>query len=116
MCIRDRLGTDYFDIIHIHDIEYQNRRHTEWALTEGLDTVHQLKNEGRIGAVGFGIYPIDLWQRIFTDYKIGAGLVPVSYTHLDVYKRQLWEQPFLHPIFPPFIWWAWPRVAPKMVW
>src|SRR5688572_16955344 len=22
-----RLGTDYFDIIHIHDIEYQNRRH-----------------------------------------------------------------------------------------
>ncbi len=52
-----RLGTGYFDIIHIHDIEYQNRIHTEWALTEGLDTVHQLKKEGRIGAVSFGIYP-----------------------------------------------------------
>ena len=33
---RGRLGTDYFDIIHIHDIEYQGRRHTEWALAEGL--------------------------------------------------------------------------------
>ncbi len=31
-----RLGTDYFDIIHIHDIEYQGRKHTEWALQEGL--------------------------------------------------------------------------------
>jgi aryl-alcohol dehydrogenase-like predicted oxidoreductase len=30
-----RLGVDYFDIIHIHDIEYQGRRHTEWALAEG---------------------------------------------------------------------------------
>ena len=31
-----RLGTDYFDIIHIHDIEYQGRRHTEWALGRRL--------------------------------------------------------------------------------
>ncbi len=84
-----RLGTDYFDIIHIHDIEYQNRRHTEWALTEGLDTVHQLKNEGRIGAVGFGIYPIDLWQRIFTDYKIDAGLVHNHYCLNDTSLLQL---------------------------
>ena len=30
-----RLGTGYFDILHIHDIEYQGRKHTEWALTEG---------------------------------------------------------------------------------
>ena len=70
-----RLGTDYFDIIHIHDIEYQNRQHIEWALTEGLDTVHQLKKEGRIGAVSFGIYPIDLWERIFNNYDIDAALM-----------------------------------------
>lgn len=70
-----RLGTDYFDIIHIHDIEYQGRRHTEWALSEGLDAVHELKREGRIGAVSFGIYPVDLWQRIFSDYDVDAALV-----------------------------------------
>jgi L-galactose dehydrogenase len=74
-----RLGTDYFDIIHIHDIEYQNRNHTEWALTEGLDAVHQLKKEGRIGAVGFGIYPMDLWLRIFNNYEIDAALVHNHY-------------------------------------
>ncbi len=74
-----RLGTDYFDIIHIHDIEYQNRNHTEWALTEGLDAVHQLKKEGRIGAVSFGIYPIDLWQRIMEGYEIDVALVHNHY-------------------------------------
>jgi len=74
-----RLGTDYFDIIHIHDIEYQGRRHAEWALTEGLAAVHELKREGRIGAVSFGIYPMDLWKRIFADYDVDAGLVHNHY-------------------------------------
>ena len=74
-----RLGTDYFDIIHIHDIEYQNRLYTEWALTEGLETVHQLKKEGRIGAASFGIYPMDLWQRIFKDYEIDVALIHNHY-------------------------------------
>src|SRR6202167_5096924 len=70
-----RLGVDYFDLIHIHDIEYQDRRHTEWALTEGYDAVQELKREGRIGGVSFGIYPLDLWRRILLSYKIDAGLV-----------------------------------------
>ena len=70
-----RLGTDYFDIIHIHDIEYENRRYTAQALSEGLDAVHELKREGRVGAVGFGIYPMDLWHHIFQDFTIDAALV-----------------------------------------
>ncbi len=75
----ERLGTNYFDIIHIHDIEYQNRQHTEWALTEGLQTVQQLKCEGRTGALSFGIYPLDLWQRILRDYEIDAALIHNHY-------------------------------------
>lgn len=74
-----RLGTDYFDIIHIHDIEYQDRAHTEWALTEGYEAVCELKKEGRIGAVSFGIYPMDLWTRIFRSMDIDAGLVHNHY-------------------------------------
>ena len=80
----ERLGTDYFDIIHIHDIEYQNRKHAEWALSEGLDAVHELKREGRIGAVSFGIYPIDLWKRIFLDYEVDVGPVHNHYCLNDV--------------------------------
>jgi len=74
-----RLGVDYFDIIHIHDIEYQDRKHTEWALTEGYESVHELKREGRIGNVSFGIYPTDLWKRIFDHYEIDAALVHNHY-------------------------------------
>jgi L-galactose dehydrogenase len=75
----ERLGTDYFDIIHLHDIEYQNRQHTEWALSEGLETLYALKAEGRIGAVGCGIYPLDLWARIFEHYRIDVALVHNHY-------------------------------------
>jgi aryl-alcohol dehydrogenase-like predicted oxidoreductase len=74
-----RLGVDYFDIIHIHDIEYQGRKHTEWALTEGYETVQELKREGRIGGVSFGIYPMDLWKRIFASLDIDAALVHNHY-------------------------------------
>ena len=74
-----RLGTDYFDIIHIHDIEYQQREHAEWALTEGYETVLELKREGRIGNVSFGIYPMDLWKRIFASIEIDAALVHNHY-------------------------------------
>jgi L-galactose dehydrogenase len=71
----ERLGSHYFDIIHIHDIEYQGRKHTEWALTEGYDAVRELQREGRIGNVSFGIYPMDLWKRIFSTMQVDAALV-----------------------------------------
>lgn len=74
-----RLGVDHFDILHIHDIEYQGRRHTEWALSEGLAAVQELKREGRIGAVSFGIYPMDLWLRILAGCEIDAALVHNHY-------------------------------------
>src|ERR1700683_3564980 len=81
-----RLGTDYFDIIHIHDIEYQNRAHTDWALTEGYESVRELKQEGRVGSISFGIYPMDLWKRIFASLDIDAALV---HNHYCVNDTQL---------------------------
>lgn len=75
----ERLGTDYFDIVHIHDIEYQQRRYLQQAWTEGVDALLALKNEGRIGAVSFGIYPMDLWHRIFEELPVDAGLVHNHY-------------------------------------
>ncbi|MDD2763551.1 MAG: aldo/keto reductase [Opitutaceae bacterium] len=83
-----RLGTDYFDIIHIHDIEYQERRHAEWALTEGFAAVAELKREGRIGAVSFGIYPMDLWHRIFQTLPIDAALI---HNHYCLHDTRLLE-------------------------
>jgi L-galactose dehydrogenase len=84
-----RLGVDYFDIIHIHDIEYQGRKYTEWALSEGYDAVLELKHEGRIGGVSFGIYPVDLWKRIFASLDIDAGLVHNHYCLNDTQLTEL---------------------------
>jgi L-galactose dehydrogenase len=84
-----RLGVDYFDIIHIHDIEYQGREDTERALTEGYEAVCELKKEGRIGAVSFGIYPIDLWQRIFCSIAVDAGLIHNHYCLNDTRLLEL---------------------------
>jgi L-galactose dehydrogenase len=84
-----RLGTKYFDIVHLHDIEYQHRQHTEWALGEGLETLLELKREGRIGNVSFGIYPMDLWHRIFRDLPIDVGLVHNHYTLSDTRALEL---------------------------
>jgi L-galactose dehydrogenase len=84
-----RLGVDYFDLIHIHDIEYQGRKHTEWALTEGYESVLELKREGRIGGVGFGIYPMDLWKRIFSSLDVDAGLVHNHYCLNDTRISEL---------------------------
>jgi aryl-alcohol dehydrogenase-like predicted oxidoreductase len=74
-----RLGTDYFDLVHLHDIEYQDRRHTEWALDEGMTALRELKHEGRIGAVGMGIYPMDLWHRVLSECDPDAALVHNHY-------------------------------------
>ncbi len=65
--------------MHLHDIEYQGRKHTEWALGEGLEALRELKREGRIGAVGFGIYPMDLWHRVLADCDPDAALVHNHY-------------------------------------
>jgi aryl-alcohol dehydrogenase-like predicted oxidoreductase len=84
-----RLGTEYFDLVHIHDIEYDGRRHTEEALNGGLEVLQELKREGRIGAVSFGIYPMDLWHRIFSTYKVDAGLVHNHYCLSDTRLLEL---------------------------
>ena len=31
---------------------------------------------------------------LFYDIMMGAAFIPVSYTHLDVYKRQIWKIPY----------------------
>jgi aryl-alcohol dehydrogenase-like predicted oxidoreductase len=84
-----RLGTAYFDIVHLHDFEYQGRAFTEWALDEGLTSLHKLKREGTIGAVSAGTYPIDLWHRIFRECDLDAALVHNHYCLNDTRLLEL---------------------------
>lgn len=84
-----RLGVEYFDILHIHDIEYQNRQYTESALSEGYEAICELKREGRIGGVSFGTYPLDLWKRILCSLGVDAVLVHNHYCLNDTTLLEL---------------------------
>jgi len=85
----ERIGVEYFEILHIHDIEYNNQEHTEWALDEGVRTLQALKQEGRIGAVSFGFYPIALWKRVINEIEIDACLIHNHYCLNDTQLLEL---------------------------
>lgn len=86
-----RLGVDYVDIVHLHDFEYQHRTKTDWAFEEGFPTLVKLKEEGRIGAVGAGIYPLDLWQRVIAEAPVDVILTHNHYCLNDTRGTELVE-------------------------
>ena len=69
-----RLGVEYIDIVHLHDFEYQGGSKVESAFAEGFPTLASLKQEGVIGNVGAGIYPLDLWQRVIAEAPVDVIL------------------------------------------
>jgi L-galactose dehydrogenase len=86
-----RLGVDYLDIVHLHDFEYQHRSKTDWAFNEGFPTLVKLKEEGCIGAVSAGIYPLDLWQRVIAEAPVDAILTHNHYCLNDTRGLELVE-------------------------
>lgn len=84
-----RVGVDYFDIVYLHDFDYENQIHAEQALTEGYATLMALKGEGRIGAVGGGIYAMDLWKRMLLETEAEVLLVHNHYCLNDIRLLEL---------------------------
>lgn len=84
-----RLGVDYIDIIHLHDFEYQHRTKTEQAFADGFPTLVKLKEEGRIGAVSAGIYPLDLWLRVIAEAPVDVILTHNHYCLNDTRGLEL---------------------------
>lgn len=79
----ERLGVDFIDIVHLHDFEYEGRAHTEAAFREGFPALLAMKSEGRIGHVGAGIYPLDLWKRVIAEAPVDAILTHNHYSLAD---------------------------------
>jgi L-galactose dehydrogenase len=84
-----RLRVDVVDVVHLHDFEYEDGRHVEQALTTGFATLHALKGEGRIRAVGAGIYPLDLWKRVLCEVDLDVALVHNHHTLCDTRALEL---------------------------
>lgn len=84
-----RLGVDYVDILHLHDFEYQGFSQTESAFAEGFPTLAALKEEGRIGAVSAGIYPMDLWVRVIAEAPVDVIMLHNHHCLNDVRGLEL---------------------------
>lgn len=85
----ERLGVESLDIVHLHDFDYQAGRHVDQALAEGFPTLLALKAEGVIGAVGAGIYFMDLWKRVLVEVELDAVLLHNHHTLCDVRAFEL---------------------------
>jgi aryl-alcohol dehydrogenase-like predicted oxidoreductase len=86
-----RLGVEYIDIVHLHDFEYQGGSKTESAFADGFPALVSLKQEGRIGNVSAGIYPLELWQRVIAEAPVDAILTHNHYCLNDTRGLELVE-------------------------
>ena len=93
MCIRDSLGGGHA-AARLEVIEGHYLRADEAALEVGVDLARRL---GGLGALFDGpgaAFLLAVGQKADKAQQFIAGLdqlVPVSYTHLDVYKRQAYK-------------------------
>ena len=67
-----RLGVDYIDILHLHDIEFRNGIFREQALTEGYRALQELQRQGKVRFIGIGIYFIEWCREIMYSHDIQA--------------------------------------------
>src|SRR5690606_14809000 len=85
----ERLGVDHLDIVHLHDFDYEDGCHVEQALEEGFPTLHALKSEGLIGAVGAGVYFMDVWKRVLNEVALDVILLHNHHTLCDIRAFEL---------------------------
>lgn len=75
----ERLGLDRVDVLYIHDPD----DHEEEALTLAYPTVHALREEGVVGAIGVGMNQSRIPTRFVRETDIDAVLLAGRYTLLD---------------------------------
>jgi L-galactose dehydrogenase len=85
----ERLGVDRLDLVYLHDFDLEDGRHLEAALDSGLGTLRALQAEGRVGAVGAGIYRMDVWKRVLRTVHIDVALVHNHHTLIDLRAFEL---------------------------
>jgi L-galactose dehydrogenase len=85
----ERLGVDTFDVVFLHDFDLEGGVHLAAALDTGFGTLRALRDEGRIRAIGAGIYRMDVWKRVLRDVELDVALVHNHHTLLDVRAYEL---------------------------
>lgn len=65
-----RLNVDYFDILNLHDIEYNDCSYFEQSLNEGIPALQKLKQQGKIRFFGIATYSLPLIRKIIELHDI----------------------------------------------
>lgn len=83
-----RLGTDYIDIVYVHDIGTythgaDNARHMEALRGSGMEYLIRLKEQGKIGAIGLGVNENEICIELLQDYVLDVILLAGRLTLLD---------------------------------
>ncbi len=85
----ERLGTDYLDVLQLHDIEYQKGRHLETVINESIPFLQKLKQKGLIRYIGITSYPIDIFKKIGEQTKVDTMLCHSHYMLSDTSMLEL---------------------------
>lgn len=88
-----RLGVDYLDILNLHDIEYEAGRHIQQALTEGIEALQLLKEQGKIRFYGVTGYPLKVLRCALDTVAVDTVLIHNHYSLNDTTLIQI--LPFL---------------------
>lgn len=85
---RSRLGTNYIDIVYVHDIGTathggENTAHMQAFLDDGYERLIQLKEKGKIGAIGLGVNESEICIEILRDHPLDVILLAGRLTLLD---------------------------------
>jgi D-threo-aldose 1-dehydrogenase len=84
----ERLGVDRVQILLLHDVDRtthgtSHRQLVKQLLDESLPTLHRLKAEGRVDAIGIGVNSWEVGFEILASAQIDCVLLAGRYTLLD---------------------------------
>ncbi len=78
-----RLQTDYFDLFHVHDVEFGN---VQQIMDETLPALRQLQQQGKARYIGITGYPPKLLRRIAEAVPVDAIL---TYCHYNLMNTDM---------------------------
>jgi L-galactose dehydrogenase len=77
----DRLGVDYIDLVHCHDIEFADLGQ---IVGETLPALARLREKGRIGHVGITGLPLRIFPEVIARAAPGAVEAILSFCHYEL--------------------------------
>ncbi|MBI9057568.1 MAG: aldo/keto reductase [Labilibaculum sp.] len=85
----ERLGTDYLDVLQLHDIEYQGQKHIQKVIEQSIPHLEKLKKSGVIRYYGITSYPIDVFKQVQVEARVDTMLCHGHYMLSDTLMLDL---------------------------